>query len=149
MLFAQPVVVFTDNNRLVHDCIKKYSWHWNSTCDSLSLTQMWTRAANRIKIKFRGFIIIFMPRWAEPRRHMVIVIECVCVCVCVCVCMCVCVNVYVCVCVRVCVCVVCMCVCVYAFHMHFSAMARNEALKNCNATITRQYFQALFYKFWI
>ena len=29
---------------------------------------------------------IVMPRWAEPRRHTVVVL-CVCVCVCVCVCL--------------------------------------------------------------
>ena len=41
--------------------------------------------------------VVIMPRWAEPRRHTVVVM-CVCVCV---------------------------CVCVYVFHAHFSATAKN------------------------
>ena len=44
----------------------------------------------------RHFIV--MPRWAEPRRHTVVVGVCVCVCV---------------------------CVCVYVFRARFSATAKN------------------------
>ena len=40
-----------------------------------------------VAVGFPCIFIIFMPRWAEPRRHTVVV-ACVCVCLCVCVCVC-------------------------------------------------------------